>query len=131
MLKVRIFSFSYIYNGIPVDETGNGGGFVFDCRYIVNPGQVEEFKSLTGKDAPVKEFLDTLPEMQSFLEKVYFLIDSAIENYTKKEFTNLMVCFGCTGGQHRSVYAAEKLAEHLQEFFPAVNIELIHKNLKF
>lgn len=129
MLKVRIFSFSYLYNGIPADETGNGGGFVFDCRYIINPGQIEEFKTLTGKDVQVKEFLDTLPEMQSFLEKVYFLVDSAIETYLRREFTDLMVCFGCTGGQHRSVYAAEKLAEHLLQFSPAVSIELIHKNL--
>lgn len=131
MLKVKVFSFSYLYNGIPFDEAGNGGGFVFDCRYIVNPGQIEEFRTLTGKDAPVKGFLDTLPEMQSFLDKVYFLIDSATESYIKKNFTNLMVCFGCTGGQHRSVYAAERLAEHLQQFFPAVSVELIHKNLTF
>jgi UPF0042 nucleotide-binding protein len=130
MLKVRIFSFSYHYNGIPDDETGNGGGFVFDCRYILNPAQIDEFKLLTGKDAPVKEFLDTLTEMQAFLEKVFFIIDSAIESYTKREFESLMVCFGCTGGQHRSVYAAEKLAEHLLQFSPAVDIELIHKNLK-
>lgn len=131
MLRVRIFSFSYLVNGIPDDNSGNGGGFVFDCRYIVNPAKIETFSNLTGKDEKVREFLDTIPEMQNFLNKVYFLIDSAVENYIKRDFTNLMVCFGCTGGQHRSVYAAEKLAEHLKQFFPAVNVELIHKNLTF
>ncbi len=129
MLKVRIFSFSYLYNGIPKDTTENGGGFVFDCRFIYNPGRHTEFWNLTGKDEEVRKFLDKQNEMQDFLNNVYKIIEAAIENYLSRDFTDLMISFGCTGGQHRSVYSAEKLSEHLRNKYPNIKIELIHTNL--
>ncbi|MCX7833357.1 MAG: ATP-binding protein [Ignavibacteria bacterium] len=125
-LKVRIFSFSYIYGSIPFDETGNGGGFVFDCRFIVNPGQIEEFWHLTGKDKEVIEFLDKQPDMQEFLKDVFNIIKKAIINYQGKGFTDLMISFGCTGGMHRSVYAAERTAEFIRNEFPDVEVTISH-----
>ena len=129
MLKVRIFSFSYLYNGLPEDTSGNGGGFIFDCRYIYNPGRHAEFASLTGLDEPVKKFLDEQKEMQEFLNNMYNIVSPAVENYISRNFTDLMVSFGCTGGQHRSVYSAQKLADYLERKFPAVKTELTHINL--
>ena len=129
MLKVSIFSFSFLYNTIPEDTSGNGGGFIFDCRYIENPGKTEEFRILTGKDEKVKEFLDKNGVMQNFLKNVFVIINEAIECYTKRNFTNLMVSFGCTGGQHRSVYSAEKLNEQIIIKFPHIQTELNHINI--
>ena len=129
MLKVNIFSFSFLYNTIPEDTSGNGGGFIFDCRYIENPGKTEEFRILTGKDEKVKEFLDKNGVMQNFLKNVFVIINEAIECYTKRNFTNLMVSFGCTGGQHRSVYSAEKLNEQIIIKFPHIQTELNHINI--
>ena len=129
MLKVRIYSFSYLYNDIPEDTTGNGGGFVFDCRYIYNPGRHTEFKNLSGKDEEVIKFLDNKKEMQDFLKNIYNIIEPAVENYLGRNFSDLMVCFGCTGGQHRSVYSAEKLNRHLNRKFPGIKTELTHVNL--
>jgi N-acetylmuramate 1-kinase len=129
MLKVRIFSFSYLYNGIPEDTSGNGGGFIFDCRYIYNPGRHKEFVSQTGMDEPVKKFLDGQKEMQDFLNNIFNIIDPAVENYISRNFTDLMVSFGCTGGQHRSVYSAQKLSEHINQKFHEVQTELTHINL--
>ena len=126
MLKVSIFSFGYLYKGIPVDESGNGGGFVFDCRFIENPGRNEEFKNLTGLDDKVAEFLNNQKPMQDFLSNVYDIIDAAVENYTHRGFTNLMVSFGCTGGQHRSVYFAEKMNEHLKNKYPEIDTVISH-----
>jgi N-acetylmuramate 1-kinase len=126
-LTVRIFSFSY-RKGIPADPTDNGGGFVFDCRSINNPGRYEQYKSLTGRDEPVIQFLQTQSEAEIFLESVYRLVDSAIENYLERDFANLMVSFGCTGGQHRSVYCAEQLTKHLNERYK-IKIELKHTEL--
>ena len=114
MLKVRVTSFSY-REGIPADNSGNGGGFVFDCRALNNPGRLPEYKSLSGKDKEVQQFLAALPEMATFLGAVYNLVDQAVENYMHRGFENLIVNFGCTGGQHRSVYSAEKLAAHLSQ----------------
>ena len=114
MLTVQIFSFSYKKSGIPKDDSPNGGGFVFDCRFIYNPGRKQEFITLTGKDKEVKEFLDTEENMQRFLKDVYDMIEAAVDNYTSRDFSHLMVSFGCTGGQHRSVYAAENLNSHLK-----------------
>ena len=94
MLKVRIYSFSYIYNGIPKDETPNGGGFVFDCRYIYNPGKKDAFKNFTGKDTPVIKFLDENSGMQNMLMDVYNIIDAVVEDYSRRNFTDLMVSFG-------------------------------------
>jgi aminoglycoside/choline kinase family phosphotransferase len=124
-LTVRIFSFSY-KKGIPEDTSGNGGGYVFDCRGIFNPGRFEEYKTLTGLDKPVIDFLEKNGEISFFLDSVYKLADAHIENYLERGFADLMFCFGCTGGQHRSVYSAEHLATHLSEKY-GVKIELTHR----
>ncbi|MEO8512898.1 MAG: RNase adapter RapZ [Ignavibacteria bacterium] len=115
MLNVKIYSFSYKKSGIPKDDTVNGGGFVFDCRFIYNPGREESFKALTGKDKAVIDFLDKNGVMQEFLKNVYSISSAAIDNYLQRDFLNLMFSFGCTGGQHRSVYSAEKLKSYLSE----------------
>jgi aminoglycoside/choline kinase family phosphotransferase len=109
---VRIFSFSF-HRGLPKDETGHGGGFVFDARSIPNPGREERFKTLTGKDAPVINFLNQQESVHQFLAGVLSLVDASINNYQRRGFTSLTVSFGCTGGQHRSVYFAEQLAKRL------------------
>jgi aminoglycoside/choline kinase family phosphotransferase len=113
-LAVQIYSFSFHRGGVPKDESGNGGGFVFDGRGIPNPGREERFKRLTGKDAPVIEFLDQQESAQQFLEHARALVDASVSEYQRRGFKNLMVSFGCTGGQHRSVYLAEQLAKHLR-----------------
>ncbi len=115
-LKVRINSFSY-RRALPPDENGNGGGFVFDCRGLHNPGRYEEFKNLTGLDKQVQDFLMQQSEMPAFLQHVYGIVDISVEDYIKRGFENLAVNFGCTGGQHRSVFAAENLARHIKEKF--------------
>ncbi len=112
-LIVRIFSFSY-RQGIPKDETGHGGGFVFDARSVPNPGREERFKPLTGKDAPVIEYLNQHESVHQFLASVISLVDASVSEYQRRGFTSLTVSFGCTGGQHRSVYFAEQLAKHLR-----------------
>lgn len=129
-LTVHLNSFSYKKSGIPEDTTGHGGGFIFDCRYIYNPGRKEEFKSKTGLDKEVVLFLDTQEAMTKFLNNVYNIIDPAIENYLERNFTDLMISFGCTGGQHRSVYAAEKTREHISQKYPEVIIEFHHKQIE-
>ncbi|MFZ5431937.1 MAG: RapZ C-terminal domain-containing protein, partial [Bacteroidota bacterium] len=108
------------------DPSGNGGGFVFDCRAINNPGRYAEFKPLTGKDPQVQKFLEEKSEMKAFLSAATLLVDQSVKNYIDRGFTHLSVNFGCTGGQHRSVYAAEKLAAHVRNNFP-VNVVLLHK----
>jgi len=112
-LVVRIFSFSF-HHELPKDETGNGGGFIFDGRGLPNPGREERFKSLTGRDAPVMDYLHQQESVHQFLAGVFSLIDATVENYQQRGFKSLMVSFGCTGGQHRSVYLAEQLAKHLR-----------------
>jgi RNase adaptor protein for sRNA GlmZ degradation len=112
-LVVRIFSFSF-HRGLPQDETGNGGGFVFDGRSLPNPGREERFKTLTGKDAPVIEYLNQQESVHQFLAGVLSLVDASVSNYQQRGFKNLMVSFGCTGGQHRSVFLAEQLAKRLR-----------------
>ena len=111
-LTVRIFSFSF-HHSMPADESGNGGGFVFDARCLPNPGREEQFRSLTGRDAPVIEYLDRQENVHQFLSHAISLIDASVANYRQRGFSSLMVSFGCTGGQHRSVFLAEQLAKHL------------------
>jgi len=124
-LVVKINSFSYKITGYPKDETDNGGGFVFDCRSILNPGRIEEFKKQTGRDKPVKDYLEQQTEMPEFLNSVYNIVDIAVENYIERNFESLMINFGCTGGRHRSVYAADAVARHLRNKYN-VKIELNH-----
>jgi len=112
-LTVRIFSFSF-HQGLPTDETGNGGGFVFDGRSLPNPGREERFKLLTGRDAPVIEYLKQQESLHQFLASVLSLVDASVSSYQQRGFINLMVSFGCTGGQHRSVFLAEQLAMRLR-----------------
>lgn len=124
-LVVRIFSFSY-KKGIPEDTSGNGGGYVFDCRSTHNPGRYEPYKQLTGLDAPVIKFLEDDGEILTFLDSVYRLADAHCARYMERGFTDLMFSFGCTGGQHRSVYSAQHLAEHLNQKF-GIEIRLEHR----
>ena len=124
-LEVRIYSFAY-KKGIPNDITGNGGGYVFDCRAINNPGKYEHYKHFTGLDQEVIKFLEDDGGVFAFLDNVYSLVDSHVQRFIERKFTHLMVCFGCTGGQHRSVYCAERLAEHLSKKFD-VDIQIIHR----
>ena len=128
-LTVTIYSFSF-KKGLPIDESGNGGGYVFDCRSTHNPGKYEEYKQLTGLDQPVIDFLEKDGEILTFLNSVYALIDHHVERFIERDFTHLQVTFGCTGGQHRSVYCAEHLARHLKEKYN-VQIELIHRERGF
>lgn len=124
-LIVRIFSFSY-KKGIPDDASGNGGGYVFDCRATHNPGRYEAYKKLTGRDEPVVRFLEEDGEILQFLDSVYKLADAHVKRYLERGFTDLMFSFGCTGGQHRSVYAAEHLAEYLNSRY-GVEVRLCHR----
>jgi aminoglycoside/choline kinase family phosphotransferase len=126
-LVVRVISFSY-KKGVPSDPSGNGGGFIFDCRALNNPGRLAEMKGLTGKDLKVQQFIEQNSEMQWFLNPVKALVEQAVKNYLERGFTHLFVGFGCTGGQHRSVYAAEKLAGHIRNNFQ-VNVILTHREL--
>ena len=125
LLTVTINSFSYKRSGIPEDTSGNGGGFIFDCRFIHNPGRYEPYKKLTGRDEAVINFLQHHSKMGDFLSNIFRIVDEAIENYIERSFTNLMINFGCTGGQHRSVYAADALAKHVEEKY-GVKVVLHH-----
>ena len=124
-LVVSIWSFSY-KKGIPQDTSGNGGGYVFDCRGSHNPGRYEQYKQLTGLDRPVIAFLENDGEITTFMESVKRLADAHVRRYLERHFTHLMFCFGCTGGQHRSVYAAQHLAEHLHRCF-GIEVRLHHR----
>lgn len=130
-LTVDVMSFSY-RRGIPDDVSGNGGGFVFDCRAIHNPGRYEPYKKLTGMDAPVIEFLEKESNIAEFLENAYALVDNMVDTYKRRGFTHIQVCCGCTGGQHRSVYSAEHIARHVAEKF-GVKVVVTHimQNVKY
>lgn len=125
-LRITINSFSY-KKGIPKDESDNGGGYVFDMRGILNPGRFDEYKQLSGQDKPVQDFLEQRTKMNTFLNSVWDLVDITVEDYIKRGFSSLMINFGCTGGQHRSVYAAEQTARHLRNKFK-VGVTLTHTN---
>lgn len=126
-LTININSFSY-RRGIPYDSSGHGGGFVFDCRLLPNPGRFEEYKDLTGKDAAVITYLQDEPQVLSFVENCKSIVSQASESYLKAGYTNLQVNFGCTGGRHRSVYCAEKLAEDMR-WGNDIIVNLNHKEL--
>lgn len=130
-LTLTITSFSY-KKGIPDDQAGNGGGFVFDCRAVHNPGKYEKYVELTGRDEPVIRFFEQEEEMKRFLQNTFKIVEQSVEKYLQRRFTNLMVNYGCTGGQHRSVYAAEQLAKYLKSKYD-INILLKHReqNLEF
>ena len=128
VITVRVFSFSF-HRGLPADDTGNGGGFVFDTRSIPNPGREERYKTLTGKDAPVIEYLEQQESVRDYFSNVTALVDASVGDYQRRGFKNLMVSFGCTGGQHRSVYFAERLAAHLRAR-DGVEVVLRHRELE-
>lgn len=126
-LTVKVCSFSY-RKGIPEDRTGNGGGYVFDCRGMHNPGRYEQYKKLTGLDQPVMDYLEEQGEIQKFLDNAYAMVDSHVDCFVRRGFANLSVSFGCTGGQHRSVYSAQHMAEHLKaKYGDTIRVRLIHR----
>jgi len=124
-LVVKVYSFAY-KRGIPNDDSGNGGGFVFDCRAVNNPGKYERYENLTGLDETVIEFLEKDGEITKLLKSAIKMVDASVARYKDRGFTNLMVCFGCTGGRHRSVYSAQKMAEHIHKKF-GVEVHLVHR----
>ena len=125
-LKVKVFSFSY-KKGYPEDLSGNGGGFMFDCRGMHNPGRYDEYNPLTGLDESVRVFLEERGEVQEFVEKAIDIVSPSIETYLRRGFRNLQVGFGCTGGRHRSVYCAERFGEKIKQQFPEAEVILIHR----
>jgi aminoglycoside/choline kinase family phosphotransferase len=127
-LTVRVRSFSY-KEGVPTDESGHGGGYVFDCRGLPNPGRHAQYAAMTGQDPAVAQFLEEDPSVRRFLEHVFALIDQTVDNYRSRNFTDLLVSFGCTGGRHRSVYCAERLVEYLKMRHP-VRVEISHRALE-
>lgn len=125
-LTIKVYSFSYKKGGIPKDDTDNGGGFVFDCRGILNPGRQEEYKNLTGADKLVQEYLEQKTKMPKFLQLAKGIVSINIEDYLDRGFENLQIAFGCTGGQHRSVYSAIKTAEFIKAQYPQAKVVLQH-----
>lgn len=125
-LRIQVFSFSY-KKGYPADYSGNGGGFMFDCRGMHNPGRYDEYKPLTGLDAPVREFLEERGEVQKFTDNVMSLVSPSVETYLRRGFDSLQVGFGCTGGRHRSVYCADVVSQLLADRYPDAIIEVCHR----
>ncbi len=127
MLTVLVQSFSFLKNRCPEDTSGHGGGFVFDCRSLYNPGRLESCFHLTGKDAFVSNMLDNLEEVNNFMNNVQALVSQAVECCLKRDFASLTINFGCTGGQHRSVYCAERLTKYIKTSYPSIQLDVIHK----
>lgn len=125
-LLVTVYSFSY-KKGYPVDYSGNGGGFMFDCRGLHNPGRYEEYKQLTGMDSAVKEYLERYSEVAEFIESAGTMVSHSVERYAERGFSSLQVGFGCTGGRHRSVYCAERIARKIADSYPEVVVRVIHR----
>ena len=125
-LTVQISSFSFKKSGYPTDVTENGGGFVFDCRALPNPGRVVELRDFNGTQQPIIEYLAGKDEVSDFLEHAFQIVDRSVENYLERGFTNLQVNFGCTGGKHRSVYSAERLRDHLKKYGDKLKVHLKH-----
>lgn len=125
-LTITVNSFSFKNGGIPYDKSGNGGGFVFDCRALPNPGRYIEFKHKTGEDVEIQEFMDDKPDTHYFMQNVQLLVFQSIDNYLERGFKNLQINFGCTGGQHRSVFFAQRIGEMIHENYPMVNVEINH-----
>ena len=113
--------------GYPEDYTGNGGGFMFDCRGMHNPGRYAEYKSLTGRDKPVIDFLESRGEVQKFVAEAEAIVSPSVECYLRRGFSDLQIGFGCTGGQHRSVYCAEAVAHAMKRKYPQAQVMLIHR----
>jgi RNase adaptor protein for sRNA GlmZ degradation len=126
-LVIKVNSFSYKKSGIPIDDSGNGGGFVFDCRGILNPGRIEEYKKQTGLDQPVRDFLESQTQMPSFISHIQSIIEITVQDYLTRGFENLIISFGCTGGQHRSVYGADVVAMFLHNKY---NIPVYVKHIE-
>ena len=124
-LTVRVQSFSY-KQSIPQDPSPNGGGFVFDCRALPNPGREPQYKTFTGKDQCVQDYLNQYPAVHEFCSHVFAIVDQSVDNYLERHFDHLMVSFGCTGGQHRSVFFAEQTAKHIAQKYPGVKVILKH-----
>ena len=125
-LTISVNSFSYKNGGVPYDKSGNGGGFVFDCRALPNPGRYAEFKKYTGEDANVIEFMDEKPDTHYFLQNIQMIVFQSIDNYLERGFKNLQINFGCTGGQHRSVFFAQTIGRMIHENYPMVRVEINH-----
>ena len=126
VLTITVNSFSYKNGGVPYDKSGNGGGFVFDCRALPNPGRYAEYKKVTGEDADVIEFLEDKPDVHYFLQNVQMIVYQSIDNYLERGFKNLQINFGCTGGQHRSVFFAQTIGRMIHENYPMVRVEINH-----
>ncbi|MDO4190352.1 MAG: RNase adapter RapZ [Bacteroidales bacterium] len=129
VLEVEVISFSF-KNGYPYDASGNGGGYIFDCRALHNPGRYDAYKQLTGQDAEVIDFLQQYDEVETFITHAFALVEAHVQRYQQRGFTHLQVAFGCTGGQHRSVYCAEQMAKRLHERFEKVAIKVVHREQK-
>ena len=126
-LQVLIKSFSYIYGEIPKDETEFGGGFVFDCRILPNPGRQYKYRNLSGMDKPVIQFLEAETEVENFISNTYLIVKQAIDKYIERDFTYLTFNFGCTGGQHRSVYCAEKIKKLINDNY---NVQIVLEHVE-